>query len=154
MKKSLILLAILTAFFGMTQAQSSEKAVSYGEKITSENAVDASKITSLLSEVDSVHTKIVGTVSSVCQKKGCWLKIDLGDEQMMMVRFYDYGFFLPMDCEGKKIVLEGSAFRTVTTVDELRHYAEDAKKSKEEIESITSDEKVISFEATGVLLYE
>lgn len=79
--------------------------------------------------------------------------MDAGGGELMMVRFYDYGFFLPMDCAGKKIILEGNAFKSVTSVDELRHYAEDAGKSKEEIEKITEAEKQISFEATGVLLF-
>ncbi len=154
MKKLLNIFTILALFCGSSQAQSSEKVASYGEKITPDNAIEATKINAMLNEQDSVHAKIIGTVASVCQKKGCWLKMDAGDGQIMMVRFYDYGFFVPMDCEGKKIILEGSAVKSVMTVDELRHYAEDAGKSKEEISKITSEEKQISFEATGVLLYE
>ena len=154
MKKSLLILTILALFYGTNQAQTGEKATSYGEKITPDKAIEASKLSSMVNEKDTLHIKVIGTVESVCQKKGCWLKMNVGDGETMMVRFYDYGFFLPKDCEGKKIVLEGSVTKTVTSVDELRHYAEDAGKSKEEIEEIKEVEKSISFEATGVLLYE
>lgn len=153
MKKSLIILFLLTFAGFITQAQHTEKVVSYGEKITPDKAIESNQINKMLLEQDSVHTKIVGTVESVCKKKGCWLKMDAGDGQTMMVRFYDYGFFVPKDCEGKKIILEGSAFKTETSVEELQHYAEDAGKSKEEIAKITEAETAISFEATGVLLY-
>jgi tRNA (Thr-GGU) A37 N-methylase len=71
----------------------------------------------------------------------------------MMVHFKDYGFFVPKDCSGKKLVMEGIAFIDVTPVSQLKHYAEDAGKSKEEIEKITEDEKELTFEASGVLLY-
>jgi hypothetical protein len=41
-----------------------------------------------------------------------------------------------------------------TSVEELRHYAEDAGKSQEEIEAITEPKKTYSFVADGVLLKE
>ncbi len=153
MKKSLIILTVLALFCGLSQAQPKDKVTSYGEKITADNAVEATSINEMLKGQDSLHTKIIGTVASVCQKKGCWLKMDAGDGQEMMVRFYDYGFFLPKDCEGKKIVLEGTATMTKTSIEELQHYAQDAGKSDEEIKAITAPETQIAFEATGVLLY-
>ncbi len=153
MKKSLIILFLVATSCSISQAQTVGNVESYGEKITPDNAIESNQINKMLLKEDSVHTKIVGTVETVCKKKGCWLKMDAGDGQTMMVRFYDYGFFVPKDCEGKKIVLEGSAYKTETSVEELKHYAEDAGKSKEEIAGITEAEKSISFEATGVLLY-
>jgi len=153
MKKSLIILTVLALICSLSQAQPKEKVSSYGEKITAENAIEATSISELLQGKDSLHTKVIGTVASVCQKKGCWLKMDAGDGQTMMVRFYDYGFFVPMDCEGKKIVLEGTATISKISVEELRHYAQDAGKSDAEIKEINSAETQISFEATGVLLY-
>jgi len=153
MKKTFTLLSLILFLSAISFAQADQKVSSYGEKITPDKAIESTEISKLLSDKDSVHLKISGVVESICQKKGCWLKMDAGDGELMMVRFYDYGFFLPMDCAGKKIILEGNAFKSVTSVDELRHYAEDAGKSKEEIEKITEAEKQISFEATGVLLF-
>lgn len=153
MKKSIIILFLIAVSCTISRAQSAGTADSYGEKITPDNAIESNQISKILLKQDSIHTKIMGTVESVCKKKGCWLKMDAGDGQTMMVRFYDYAFFVPKDCEGKKIILEGSAYKTETSVDELKHYAEDAGKSKEEIENITKPETSISFEATGVLLY-
>ena len=82
------------------------------------------------------------------------MNVDLGDGKSMMIRFKDYGFFVPMDASGRKAVMEGRAFREVLSVDMLRHYAEDAGTSKEEIEKITEAETRLSFEASGVLIYK
>ena len=49
----------------------------------------------------------------------------------------DYAFFVPTALEGKTVVLEGSAESKTTSVKELQHYAEDAKKSQAEIDAIT-----------------
>lgn len=44
------------------------------------------------------------------------------------------------------------AYKSQTSVEELRHYAEDAGKSKEEIESITEPRIEYTFMADGVYL--
>jgi hypothetical protein len=49
-------------------------------------------------------------------------------------------------------VLNGKAFKNITPVEELRHYAEDAGKSKEEIAAITEEEITFSFVADGALV--
>ena len=61
-------------------------------------------------------------------------------------------FFMPLDAKGKDVIVAGKAFVTVTSVEELRHYAEDAGKSVAEIAKITSVKKEFAFEASGVLL--
>ncbi len=70
----------------------------------------------------------------------------------MRVTFKDYGFFLPLDAAGRAVIAEGVGFKKVTAVDELRHYAVDAKISDEEIAAITEPKTEYLFEAAGVLL--
>ncbi|MNF17801.1 hypothetical protein D3C80_2215180 [compost metagenome] len=62
----------------------------------------------------------------------------------------DYAFFVPTALKGKNVVLEGSAERKITSVDELKHYAKDAKKSKAEIDAIKSPKEEIRFLASGI----
>ena len=132
--------------------------IHFGETIDAEGAITFDEMVTQVgsSEVDSVAVKVVGTVGSVCQAKGCWM--DLGpsaeSESAMRVRFKDYGFFVPKDIAGRQAVVEGYAFREVTSVEELRHYAEDEGLSKEEIEKITEPEESIKFLASGVYLME
>ena len=84
--------------------------------------------------------------------------MDLGpaaeSETAMRVRFKDYGFFVPKDIAGRQAVVEGYAFREVTTVEELRHYAEDEGLSAEEIAKITEPVEEVKFLASGVYLVE
>ena len=58
---------------------------------------------------------------------------------------------MPLNAEGD-VVMNGKAYVSETSVEELRHYAEDAGKSEEEITAITEPERTFSFEADGVLL--
>lgn len=102
---------------------------------------------------DTIDVKFTSTVNEVCQSKGCWMKIDLGDQESM-VRFKDYGFFMPKNIAGHEVILEGKAYIEEMSVDEQRHYAEDAKESPEEIEKIIHTKKTLSFEAKGVLLIQ
>lgn len=124
----------------------------YGAEITLENAIAVSEIPALLAKQDSAEIKVIGKIGECCQKKGCWMKVPISEDQEMFVRFKDYGFFVPMDSEGKEIVMEGLVKKEVIPMAQLRHYAEDAGKSKEEIEKITEDEIKITFMATGVII--
>lgn len=100
------------------------------------------------------NIQVEGTVKAVCQKKGCWMTVvsDDATKQTMMVKFKDYGFFMPLDCTGKTVIMQGNAYTETTSVDELRHYAEDAGKSKEEIAKITEPKTELKFMADGVIL--
>jgi len=71
-----------------------------------------------------------------------------------MVKFKDYGFFVPKDIAGQEVIMEGKAYREVTAVDELRHLAQDAGKPQEEIEKITEPKVELKFMASGVLLLD
>lgn len=105
---------------------------------------------SSLNPGDSLSTTIEGVVSTVCQQKGCWMRLDLEGDQEVMVRFKDYAFFVPKDIEGKKVILNGKAFVSELSVEEQRHYAEDEGQPQEKIASITSPERTLSFLAHGV----
>lgn len=124
----------------------------YGEAITDKNNWDLKKLNKTLSRQDSTETKIAGKVLSSCPKKGCWMEVELADKKKVFVKFKDYGFFVPMDIVGKSVVLEGVAFNKMTSVQELKHYAQDAKKSQAEIDAIKAPEKQLRFLADGVLV--
>lgn len=102
---------------------------------------------------DSVNEFIVeGTIQECCQKKGCWMKVDMGDGEFMRVSFLDYGFFVPMDAGGRTMIMKGVAMYDTIDVDFLKHLAEDANATQEEIDAITEPELTLTFEATGVLI--
>lgn len=81
------------------------------------------------------------------------MRLDMGEEEAM-IKFKDYGFFMPKDIAGDKVIVNGKAFIDEMSVEDQRHFAEDAGKSKEEIAAITAPKKTLSFTAEGVLLPE
>ena len=105
-----------------------------------------------ISGKDSLQTQIVGEIKEVCQSKGCWMKVQLESNDEVFVRFKDYGFFVPKDAAGKKVVMNGAAFFEEITVDDQRHYAEDEGASEDELAQITAPKKTLRFEADGVLI--
>ena len=126
----------------------------YGEKITADGAVNIADVAAKLDKTESVDTKIKAKIVDVCPKKGCWLKLQVNDSTTAMVKMKDYGFFLPLAAKGKTVVLDGKVQMKETSVAELKHYAEDAKKSKEEIAAITKPEKEIRVMAKGIVIVE
>ena len=130
---------------------------SFGEKIDEENVISASEMKEKFETMeigDTLNVKFKSTVDKVCKKKGCWMTLKLDDSLTSFVKFEDYSFFVPLNAENRETIVEGKAFVTETSVEELQHYAQDAGKSEEEIAAITEPEKEYAFMATGVLMEE
>ncbi len=127
----------------------------YGEKITTEGAVPLKDVAAKLAGgKEEMDTKIKAKVVEVCAKKGCWIKLELENGETAMVKMKDYGFFVPLAAKGKTVVIDGEVKMKTTSVAELKHYAEDAKKSKEEIDAITQPQKEVRVLAKGIVVVE
>jgi hypothetical protein len=136
--------------FGQEPA-AAEKGVAYGVGSTNEGAINVNDIEKNLRN-NKFEGKITGKVAEVCQEKGCWMKIERSNGDKLMVKFKDYGFFMPKNIVGKEVVLDGDATVKEVSVKQQRHYAQDAGKSKEEIEKIKDPKKELQFVAKGVLV--
>lgn len=128
----------------------------FGEKISSKGTITYDQLLVQLSKSDKVTAKVKGRVSAVCQAKGCWMTIvsDDASKPSMFVKFKDYGFFMPKDISGKQVIMQGEAYYQTTSVEELKHYAEDEGLTKEAIASITQPKKELKFMASGVILLD
>jgi hypothetical protein len=157
MKKIFLVLTCLSAAF-VTLAQPPQGPAkvgsTYGEVIKADGAIAIADLPAKLVGDEAVPTKIKAKVTDVCPKKGCWISLQMPDSTKVFVKMKDYGFFVPVDMIGKTVVLDGEAVMKTATVAELQHYAEDAKKSKEEIAAITKPEKEIRFTAKGILVVQ
>jgi hypothetical protein len=122
----------------------------YGDNIISKGAIKGKKLVAALKDGEAVDTKVEGKVLEVCPKKGCWVKLQLDDNSTATVKMKGYAFFVPTSLEGKRVVIEGKAERATTSVKELKHLAEDAKKSQEEIDAITEPKDEIKILASGI----
>lgn len=143
-------LSIVLAIFLSHVSVAQEK--HFGKNIDDKNAIVATNLIKELGDKESAIVKVEGEVVDVCQMKGCWMTIKLDNGETMRVKFKDYAFFVPKNIQGRTVVFEGEAKIKTTPVAELRHYAYDAGKSKEEIEKIKEPKKELTFLADGVLL--
>jgi hypothetical protein len=160
MKKYLFILVVLfIAACDNPKIEEEENVIASNEPYTSGEDVDpngAIAVEEMLIQLGNgteMPAKVRGTVVDVCQKKGCWMELDKGDGSTIRVTFKDYGFFVPMDIKGREVVINGYAYVDTTSIADLRHYAEDAGKSEDEINLITQPETEVAFEADGVIVY-
>jgi hypothetical protein len=131
-----------------------DKGASFGEKTTAANAITVQQLHNLMfgkPAVRQLKVKVQGTVTEVCQKEGCWIKI-LSSDGQMMVKMKDHNFAVPVVLNGKTVVIDGVAEIKETSVEELRHFAEDAGKPKAEIDAIKAPKKEVIFQARGILV--
>ena len=150
---SIVLLAAATAQ-AQPPAGDAKPGDWYGDKITATGAKPIADLPAQLAKTETVDTKIRAKVLDVCPKKGCWIKLQVDDSTTAFVKMKDYAFFLPSAAKGKTVVLDGTAKIKTTSVAELKHYAEDAKKSQAEIDAITAPQKEISFLANGIVVVD
>ena len=154
MKKTFLLIPFLVfAFSAIAQPPKgpADKGMTFGVTTTEKDAVDAKNVASLLNPKESKEIKVKGRVVDVCKAEGCWLRMETAGGTMM-IRMKDHSFFVPVSLNGKIIVADGTATITETSVEMLRHYAEDAGKSKKQIASIKTPKKEIVLQAKGILV--
>lgn len=124
----------------------------FGAAISPKGAIDVAQLSSKVKGTDPVKIKVKGEVEAVCEVKGCWMRIAQEGKDGMLVRFKDYGFFVPMDIHGKTAIMEGIAQLDTTDVETLKHFAEDEGLPQAEIDKITEPEIDIVFMADGVII--
>ena len=157
MKGFNILLVFLFGIFTCLAQQNSEISSSqfYGEEFEATSLSNKDEVWQTFSSMpvsDSLNLQFKSKVKEVCKVKGCWMIVELPKGEQAMVRFKDYGFFMPAGILEKEVVLNGLAFVEEMSVEDQQHYAKDAGKTDIEIAKITAPKRTFSFEATGVLV--
>lgn len=151
---SLLIAMSLISFVNAQEAESAKPGVVYG-KLTDKDMTPIS--------VNDIEKKFIenkydgqvkGKVVEVCQAMGCWAKLQREDGSTVMIKVKDHEFAMPADIVGKVVVAEGNAEVKETSVAMLKHYAEDAGKSKEEVEKIKEPKKEITMTVKGVKVIE
>ena len=146
------LLAISVFSMAQPPEGKANKGDSYGENFKYTTIINAANLPEKLENKESLEGVFKAKVLEVCPKKGCWLKLEINDNTTAFVKMKDYAFFLPVAVEGKYILLNGVASIKTTSVEELKHYAEDAKKTQQEIDAITKAKKEINLLASGIIV--
>lgn len=154
MKKILTMVpAMLFAFTITAQPPKidAKSGMTFGEKITADGSITASELATTITTKEPKEVKVTGEVTEVCKMEGCWIRMKT-DKGTMLIKMKDHTFLVPLSLNGKTVVVSGVATFKETSVEMLRHYAEDAGKSKEEIAAITEPKKEITMQAKGILV--
>lgn len=157
MKKILFALSLAFASlsFAQTQSPPAGNALpgdSYGAGVSTDAKPISTKTLQkkLKKSKKAESIAVKGRVTEVCPKKGCWITLETENNEKLFVKMKDYAFFVPTALEGKTVIMEGNAEVKKLSVDEAKHYAEDAKKPQAEIDAITQPQKEIRFLAKGI----
>lgn len=128
-----------------------KKGMTFGIKTTAEGAVAANELSTVMAEKTTADVKVKGVVTEVCKAEGCWIRMQTASGTML-IKMKDHSFSVPLALNGKTIVADGTVELKETSIEMLKHYAEDAGKSKAEIDAINAPKKEMILQAKGILV--
>ncbi|MBR59065.1 MAG: hypothetical protein CMH54_13735 [Myxococcales bacterium] len=119
----------------------------FGDEFSSVTPVP---VTDILADANSFHQKTVrvrGKIATVCKKKGCWFTVSAADGKGGTIRVStNYKFFVPLDCDGKEVEVEGSFVNVPLSEAARKHLAEDAGEDPSKVSGEVTEPTII---ATG-----
>lgn len=126
--------------------------VAFGAKeVDTAAAISTAELLTQFEGKTEMEATFKGEINEVCSKMGCWVSIKTDDEPFRVI-FKDH-FTIPTQTEaGTMAYLTGKAVQDTMSVDEQRHYLEDAEAPQEEIDAITEPKYGMSFIAEGIQL--
>ncbi len=152
----------IICFFALTSCKketsstnSTNEYALFGDSISSDKAISNEDMLVQyykLKPGDTLNIKFKSKIKNVCQKKGCWMTLELPSGKEAFVKFKDYAFFVPKNAQNEDVIVNGKAFVSIESVEELKHYAKDEGKSQAAIDSIVAPKTNYSFMADGVLI--
>lgn len=121
----------------------------FGAALTLEATTPLAQVVARAEHYAKRPVLVRGTLTDVCQRKGCWTVIRDGDAQVR-VRFKEYGFFLPKDSIGREALVEGVATIRTLSEQDARHYEQESRHG--DPDSVRGPRREVGFLASGVRL--
>lgn len=147
--KALSSLLLISVLIGCASVKSEYGLV----KVDETASISVAELVSRMDKSKDPQTlTIKAPLSAVCQNAGCWVQVAKPDGKPLMVRFKNHFTIPPTTPLGTESYIHGIAYWDTVSVKMLRHYAEDAGKSQEEINKITQPEFKLNFEGDGIKL--
>jgi hypothetical protein len=133
------------------------KWVAFGEpmKLTDADNISAGKALADLPKYEGKTVRLTGNVTSVCAKKGCWLKMTSeGSTSEVFVHFTCpiEGRLIPVEAVSKPAVVEGKLTVKTVSEEDAKHIAGEAGKTDAEIAAIKGEQKQIEIEGPSALV--
>jgi hypothetical protein len=115
-------------------------------KLSDADVVPAASVLAAPESYDGKYVRLKGVVSSVCVKKGCWLRVtpEGGTKASnVFVKFKDppEGRLIPMAAVGHEVTVEGTVKNATISQAAARHFLQDAGVSQDDIEKVVGPQK-------------
>ena len=173
MRRYIVISGLCTVFLWIAcnSEQNMPEGQTFGGKVTIEKTVSIAEVYTDPQKYEGKEIRMDGEITQVCQHKGCWIKMTDGQKELV-VRFKDYGFFVPKDAARSKVTIQG-----IFTTNADKHVMEEAEaqekgefeghapedgeeeehhkkeENKEVNDSDKDDEMPYSFVAHAVIIY-
>ena len=125
----------------------------FGAEFTLSEVVPAHTALSNPQDYTDKTIRLSGTITDVCQKKGCWMVIE-DNGLHMRVLMKDHGFAVAKDAAGKSCDIEGVIIAKEENPEETEHYASESSPGTVIPEKAKAGTTVYQFHATGVQLVQ
>lgn len=149
--KQIILFSIVSIFV-LTSCNNTRSEAQQSEQTNKKqiSILKATELTAAMEATEELPVQLSGTIVEVCQTSGCWMDIDMGNNQRVLVTFPEKVFVTPKDAVGKQAIVNGMASKVIIPVKRLQLQAADEGYSEEEINAINDPLTEYSIEATKV----
>ncbi|MEM1054251.1 MAG: DUF4920 domain-containing protein [Bacteroidota bacterium] len=141
-----------------TGAEMGEASILIGDEFSDDGEIIP--VATAIERADDLNGETVaveGTISKVCQMKGCWLTLasETGETFRIVVpkdEAGEYVFTFPMDAAGATAQVVGELAVETEDVETLQHLAEDEGQTPEQVAAITEPRKALVLTAQGARL--
>jgi hypothetical protein len=118
------------------------------------DTVPAAKLLANVPQYEGKSVRVSGTVSKVCERKGCWLEMtDSGKPLFVKFTCPVDGRLIPMDAVGKPAIVEGQLAIKEISEEDARHLAEEGGKTPDEVAKIVGPQKQITMKSPGAIVF-
>jgi hypothetical protein len=124
---------------------------SYGDVITLKKTTSLAEVLKNQKQFEKKEVLVEGTISEVCENKGCWMVVDAGDKHVR-VEFKDYGFFVPWGSEKKKIKMQGMIETKIVSAKAAEHMAGEMKNPPVDKDKLNTDQTITVFTASAIAI--
>lgn len=123
----------------------------YGSTVTMKKRTSLADALKNRTNPSSKEIMVEGTISEVCQNKGCWMVVADG-KSTVRVEFKDYTFFVPWNSDGKRVRLQGKVEQKNVSAKAAKHMAGEMKSPPVKPEEIKEQQDIVVFTASAVAI--
>lgn len=124
----------------------------YGEPLAAAETLTVADVIARAKELNGKPVRVEGTISDVCAKRGCWIRIaDEASPSEITFKVQDGVMVFPMSAKGGWAVADGTVRRTELSVEDTRkRLAAEAEESGKPFDPASVKEPMVSVRLDGI----